>query len=147
MKSSLVFCCTALLSASALAVENQPEKLQGQWAVDCNKSTSLIFGANKTAVLTVNQNQIYIEIKYREIAGGAVEFFYVQPEELGPGGNAIDWDNISTSASIGTFTVKAEGKANFSWLGFSDKKTAKHIWVKEADFPTPKNEVVLVRCD
>ncbi|HWV14984.1 MAG TPA: hypothetical protein VN030_06090 [Cellvibrio sp.] len=147
MKFSFVFYCATLLSASALAAESQPEKWQGHWAVDCNTSTSLKFGANKTAVLTVNQNQIYIEIKYREITDGTAEFFYVQPEELGSGGNAIDWDNISTSASIGTFRGQAERKASFSWLGFSDKKTAKHFWVKEADFATAKNEVALVRCD
>lgn len=133
-------------SIGAFAAEILDIKYQGNWSVSCSKPTDLKFKSDNKAILSVRQNQIYIEIKYKKNNNNALDLFYEQPFDLGLGGSAIDWDEISTSEKIGSFKLTDEKIGVLSWRGFLDKKTGKHILVEDSDFSNQNNEIVLIRC-
>lgn len=136
-----------LFSSLAFSAESSAQQYLGRWSVSCDTPVILSIDKEKSAILTVNSNQIYIEVAYRAASGGGLDIFYVQPEELGPGGSEIDWDDISTLEKIGSFTMVDNKMANFSWFGFLNKKTGKRILVKGPEFVAATSQIKLLNCN
>lgn len=137
---------TLLLPCLAFSAEANLQRYFGSWSLDCNKPVVLNFSKEKSAILTVNNNQIYIEVSYRDAGESGLDIFYMQPEELGVGGSEIDWDDISTVAKIGSFSVVGDKVATLSWFGFLNKKTGKRVLVKDPEFVSGAGQIKLIDC-
>lgn len=129
-------------------VDNTNININGNWLYSCNSSASINITDENNTLLAVMSNQIYIKVKLKKIKKNKFELFLIEPEDLGPGGMNMKWENFSRDKAIANIDLLENGTIQFFWIGFYDEKENEIVFPKcefnlEFDGINP---VILKRC-
>lgn len=121
--------------------------LEGIWAVSCENSVAFEI-KDSEIILPVMSNQIYIKAKIKEVKTKCYHIYLIEPDDLGPGGIQLDWDNFSTEKPVAEMKLETDKKIIFNWFGFYHKMENKMIFPEcEFNLDTNSNPSLLNKCD
>lgn len=110
------------------SVDSEVGKLDGSWAFSTETSYASLNIKLGSGLLVVMSNQIYVVVKIEKDKNkeSYYNLFYVNPDDLGPGGIKMDWKNYSKTKKIGEIKQFNENEIEFKWFGFYNEKTKRN---------------------
>ncbi|CAM3792018.1 hypothetical protein FLGE108171_15190 [Flavobacterium gelidilacus] len=87
--------------------------------------------------------RVQLEIMYKE--NSIYELIYKGLTGITRGNQSLDWENISTSEIISTFTLEDNNTILFNWQGFYNNKTKKREMIKNPFTTKTQNEPILLK--
>lgn len=93
--------------------------------------------ADLSAYIVVESDQIMINAKLipdKDSVNNSYNILLVTPaEELGVGGQRLDWSNFSKTLPVANIEFESNNKANFTWYGFYNTINKERVW-QESQF-------------
>lgn len=134
MFSRIVF---MLLSVSSSMASANIGSYVGYWSVNCGGFGGNIIVSDGGGVrINVNDNNLLISAKLKELKSGSSELFFV--DVLESRNEKINWSSISLEKPIAKLSVNGKFLV-VNWYGFFDKKKRLYIWNKQPDFILENN--------
>lgn len=117
----------------------------GYWSVNCGGfgGNVIVFDMGEARV-NVNDNNLLISAKLRELTKNSSELFFI--DILESRNEKIDWSSISLDKPIAKLTVN-DGVLVVNWFGFFDMKKKEYVWNTQPDFivDTKNNKNTIIK--
>lgn len=104
----------------------------GYWSVNCGGFGGYVIVSDMgEARVNVNDNNLLISAKLRELTKNSSELFFI--DILESRNEKIDWSSISLDKPIAKLTEN-DGVLVVNWFGFFDMKKKEYVWNTQPDF-------------
>lgn len=144
--SKYKFFVTALIVLTQSCTNTKANELQGEWAFNCSEATILRASDKEMAIMTIMQNQIYIQVAIRSPNKNKYSLFFMNTDDIGMGGANLDWDSTSKTNEIGNLTMISNSEAKLNWRGFYNN-TSKSYFLTNSPLLDAAKQKNLIKCE
>lgn len=121
-----------LLTFSSCVANAKFSPYIGYWSVNCGGFGGYVIVSDMgEARVNVNDNNLLISAKLRELTKNSSELFFI--DILESRNEKIDWSSISLDKPIAKLTEN-DGVLVVNWFGFFDMKKKEYVWNTQPDF-------------